>query len=179
MLPSSRHLPRVTGWAVAGLVAGTVAADWLVARIVIPFGPGPDPVLAVALALMACGLRGPAGWVAFVGGALADLPGGVLLGLGGVTRQVACLVAERTWLWLQDDSYPSLVLVAFGAALAEGLLAQVGGWIFGVPWGSTSARAVLCLQGALLTTALFALVYPPAAWLAWLRTAGRAGLSRS
>lgn len=166
---------RPPAWAVWAFVAAAAAFDWLVARTMLPFAHGPDAVTAAALALAAAGCRRPAQVVALAGGLLADLPGGVLLGLGSVTRLLAVLLGVQAWSRLQTDSYPALTAVAFAAALLEGLLGLAGAWIFGLPLALSGARALALLEMALLTTGLFALAYPLAAWLSWPRPPARAG----
>lgn len=166
--------PRPPGWAVGALVVGSAGFDWLVARTALPFTHGPDAVVASALALAAVGCRRPAAVVAVVGGLLADLPGGVLLGLGAVTRLLAVGLGAQAWSRLQTDSYAALTAVAFAAALGEGFLALAGGWIFGLPVVLSVTRMLALLEVALLTTALFALLYPLAAWISWPRPVARA-----
>ena len=166
---------RPPAWLVWASVAASAAFDWLVARTMLPFAHGPDAVTAVALALAAAGSRRPAAAVALAGGLLADLPGGVLLGLGSVTRLVAVSLGVQAWSRLQTDSYAALAGVALAAALVEGLLGLAGAWFFGLPVAFSSARALALLEVALLTTGLFALAYPVAAWLCWPRPVTRAG----
>ena len=166
---------RAPAWATWAFVAGSAGFDWLVARTALPFAHGPDAVMAAALALAAAGCRKPAAVVALVGGLLADLPGGVLLGLGSVTRFLAVSLGAQGWLRLQTDSYPALTAVAFAAVLSERLLGLAGAWIFGLPVALSGTEALALLEVALLTTGLFALTYPVAAWLTWPRPVARAG----
>lgn len=154
-------------WVFGSLAAGAVLFNWLASSTLLPFSPGPDAVLALALALSAAGFRRAAGWVSVAAGLLADLPGGVLLGLGCVSRRLAVELAVRIWSRLQNDTYPNVVLVALVAAVAEGWMALAGGWAFGVGWGSLAGRTVATAQRALLTTGLFAAFYPLAVWLRW------------
>ena len=165
---------RLSGWVTAGFVAGAVAFDWLLARTALPFPHGPDGVLAAALALAAAGSPTAATRVALAGGVLAELPGGVLLGLGAVTRLVAVELARRGLARLQTDSYAVLAAVVLVTGVAERAMGLAGAWFFGVPVPLSVATAGRVLQVALLTTALFALVYPLAAWLCWPRPAARA-----
>lgn len=157
---------RWVGWA---LLALGVALDWTVFRGLTLFGQSPDPVLAAALVAAALGQGRAAGMVGVVGGLLADLLSGLLVGIGGVSRGLAALGAARFVARVGTEPYVLLVGLAVLASSAEWAISLAGAWAFGVRVSLSVHTLAGAASRVLLTAALFSILYPLGAW--WYRPA--------
>ncbi len=155
---------RWVGWALLTL---GVALDWTVFRGLTLFGQSPDPVLAAALVAAALGQERAAGMVGVLGGLLADLPGGLLVGIGGVSRGLAASGAARLVARLGTEPYVLLVGLVMLASSAEWAISLVGAWAFGVRVSLSLHTLAGAASRILLTAALFSTLYPLGAW--WYR----------
>lgn len=149
------------------LLAGCIGFDWVVFRGLTVFGHSPDPVLAAALAVAALGHPRTAAVVGFAGGILADLLGGVLVGIGGVSRALAAFAAGRFVAQVGTEPYALLLALAVLASAAEWGISLMGAWAFGVPVALSSYTLAEAASQVLLTAALFSVLYPVGAW--WYR----------